>query len=196
MPRSLPVLPYIQWIRPVAIGAAVLAVAAAFVAVLVFVPAVRIRLFGDGRVNADEAVAEKDATFEPAQLVPNRPNTLRLAPETARLLGVQTDVAKVAPQSDSLRLTGSLFLDANHRMNIHTPFTGQVETIGKIAANGAVIEPRTLRVGDRVAKDELLAVVWSKEIGEKKSDLVDALSKRYLDEGKLKRLKSLVTGVV
>jgi membrane fusion protein, heavy metal efflux system len=42
----------------------------------------------------------------------------------------------------------------------------------------------------------LLAIVWSKEIGEKKSDLVDAISQMYLDSSQLARLQKLEPGIV
>ncbi|MFO1021784.1 MAG: efflux RND transporter periplasmic adaptor subunit [Planctomycetales bacterium] len=59
-------------------------------------------------------------------------------------------------------------------------------------------KPRTrpLRYGDAVKKDQLLAVVWSKEIGEKKSELVDAISKLRLDRDVMNRLEKLEKGVV
>jgi cobalt-zinc-cadmium efflux system membrane fusion protein len=46
-------------------------------------------------------------------------------------------------------------------------------------------------VGDRVKKGDLLAVVWSKDLGEKKSELVDALSKLRADRLVLKRANEL-----
>jgi len=56
---------------------------------------------------------------------------------------------------------------------------------------------RMLRVGDQVKQGQLLAIVWSKEIGEKKSDLVDAMSQMTLHEMIYKNLKALQkTGAV
>ena len=40
---------------------------------------------------------------------------------------------------------------------------------------------RPLRHGDKVTVKQLLAVIWSKDLGEKKSELVDALSQLRLD---------------
>ena len=51
-------------------------------------------------------------------------------------------------------------------------------------------------MGDFVKKGDLLAIVWSKDVGEKKSDLVDALSQMYLDRDQLNRLKGLEKGIV
>ncbi len=46
-------------------------------------------------------------------------------------------------------------------------------------------------MGDRVKKGQLLAVIWSKEIGEKKSDLVDALSQLMQHQTTYNNLKSI-----
>ena len=65
-----------------------------------------------------------------------------------------------------------------------------------VAAGAQSPPDPALRVGDHVTKGQLLAIVWSKDIGEKKSDLVDALSQLARDEMQLKRLQSLDPGVV
>jgi cobalt-zinc-cadmium efflux system membrane fusion protein len=44
-------------------------------------------------------------------------------------------------------------------------------------------------VGDKVQKGRLLAVVWCKDLGEKKSELVDALSQLRLDRKQLEKLE-------
>ena len=49
---------------------------------------------------------------------------------------------------------------------------------------------RPIRYGDRVVKNQLLAVVWSKDIGEKKSELVNALSKRDIDRRVLEQFEA------
>src|SRR5207253_2409837 len=48
--------------------------------------------------------------------------------------------------------------------------------------------------GSRVHKGQLMAALWSKELGEKKSELVDALVKLHLDERNLENLKKLAEG--
>jgi membrane fusion protein, heavy metal efflux system len=53
-----------------------------------------------------------------------------------------------------------------------------------------------MRVGDLVTKGQLLAVIWSKEVGEKKSDLVNALSSKFLHEAQLSKLKGLESQVI
>ena len=49
---------------------------------------------------------------------------------------------------------------------------------------------RQVQLGDRVVQDQLLAVVWSKDLGEKKSELVDALSQLRLDQERLAKLEA------
>ena len=56
--------------------------------------------------------------------------------------------------------------------------------------------PRQLQYGDRVVKGQLLAVVWSKDIGEKKSEYVDAISKMDIDESLVKEYESVESGVL
>jgi cobalt-zinc-cadmium efflux system membrane fusion protein len=78
---------------------------------------------------------------------------------------------------------------------VQTRFPGQVVEVGEVP-DGDARSPRSLKPGDYVQKDQVLAKLWSKEVGEKKSDLVDAISKFYLHENVLKRLQSLKEGVV
>src|SRR5207237_6482748 len=56
------------------------------------------------------------------------------------------------------------------------------------AAQGRTVI-RPLRFGDKVEKEQILAVVWSKDLGEKKSELVAGLSQLRLDEDNLKNME-------
>ena len=80
---------------------------------------------------------------------------------------------------------GTLALDSNSLQRVHARFAGEVVSMESKSGAPAV------RVGDKVAKGQLLAVVWSKDLGEKKSELVDAVSKLRADEQVLARLKEL-----
>lgn len=125
------------------------------------------------------------------QLVPGSKDSLRLSPEIMKSLGVRMVQARPAGKHDQLTLAGSLFLDPNRLVHVHARFPGEVVMIGKAAG-----EDRPLRMGDRVHAGQLLAVVWSKEVGEKKSDLVDAISQLYLDRAQYQSLTSLGQDVV
>ena len=146
------------------------------------------------REAADAVVPEKP-TEQSCRLAEGLPQTLDLSPELAGTLGVRTAQARRATSHDRLSLSGSLFLDPNRLVRVHSRFAGEVVSLGTLATDGAV-PSRALRLGDRVTKGQLLAVIWSKDVGEKKSDLVNALSKQYLDEAQLKSLRTLGKDVV
>lgn len=99
-----------------------------------------------------------------------------------------------------LQLSATLALDPNRLARVHSQFAGEMMAIGKIRDQRVNLPDkaaeRDLRYGDHVTKGQLLAVVWSKELGEKKSDLADALSAKFFSDEKLKRLKALEGGVV
>ncbi len=71
-------------------------------------------------------------------------------------------------------------------------FDGEVVEIGKLPDGS-----RPLQYGDTVNAGDLLAVIWSRELGEKKSELVDALSQQRLDIATRDRLAAIVnTGAI
>ena len=136
-----------------------------------------------------------------AEVVAGDSPTVRLSSEAEAALGVKTAAVRTAPHGDSLMLTGSLLLDSNRLAYVHSRFSGEVVSIGTTAplahefgAHEGSLRP--IRVGDVVKKGQLLAVVWSKEVGEKKSDLVDALSRVNTSRSTLDRLESLERGAV
>src|SRR5262249_2520492 len=136
-------------------------------------------------------------------------DTLLIPPETQQSLGMQMVEARPPTQPRELApLTGSLGLDVNRLSRVHSRFPGEVVALGATAEgpfdNSAwqQIRPlmlglravvaaceRPLRYGDKVVHGQLLAVVWSKDLGEKKSELVDALSQEHLDRETLKQLE-------
>lgn len=118
------------------------------------------------------------------KLVPGRPDTLEVSEEAVKAIDLQTFEVAAAHAPDPLRLPGSLGLDPNRLVPVHSRFPGEVVKIGPVDATLTTEEAdtgRRLRYGDRVKKDQLLAVVWSTDIGQKKSELVDAISKFRLD---------------
>ncbi|HTU25984.1 MAG TPA: efflux RND transporter periplasmic adaptor subunit [Pirellulales bacterium] len=142
----------------------------------------------------------------PVKLVKGDSDTLTLTPAMVKSFRLRTTEVKASTSRAELVLFGSLFIDPTRTMRSHSRFPGEVVAIGKInpsaaeaaasAAAGETVESRPLRVGDFVHKGDLLAIIWSKDVGEKKSDLVDALSKMYLDRDQLARLKGLEPGIV
>ncbi len=126
-----------------------------------------------------------------AELVPGSPDSLRLAEDVVVKLGIQNDQVQKATQPRPLTLVGSLALDANRLARVHTRFAGEVVEVSKVLEwpTGGTTTLRQVQMGDKVQKDQLLAVVWSKDLGEKKSELVDALSQLRLDREQLEKLE-------
>lgn len=120
-----------------------------------------------------------------------KPDTLRLSPETMTALAVQTTPACRPTRPRTLELTGSLGIDTNRLARVHTRFAGEVVEIGMQTIRDADGQTayRPLDLGDRVHPGQLLAVIWSKDLGEKKSELVDALSRLRLDQATLERMQ-------
>jgi len=114
-------------------------------------------------------------------------------------VGLQLGEIKKSNQPFQLPpLQGTLALDADQQVRIHSRFAGEVVTLGtttvKINTSPGEtdrFETRPLRYLDHVKKGDLMAVVWSKDLGEKKSELIEAVSKMKTDEETLKRLKTL-----
>lgn len=118
------------------------------------------------------------------KLVPGRADTLEVSDEAVKAIDLETVAVTAAHAPDPLRLPGSLGLDPNRLVPVHSRFPGEVVKIGPVDPTQTSDEAETgrrLRYGDRVKKDQLLAIVWSTDIGEKKSELVDAISKFRLD---------------
>ena len=64
-------------------------------------------------------------------------------------------------------------INPNRLVRVHARFAGKVIAIGNFdpttSPDGiATKEPRRLRVGDKVNEDQVLAIIRSKEVGEKK----------------------------
>ena len=125
--------------------------------------------------------------------------TLRLPQEVLETLQVQMANVRPALTSDTLKLDGSLFLDANRLVHVSPRFSGDVIELGQIEVSAIdsistsekQTTSRSVSFGDFISKGQLLAVIWSKELGEKKSELVEGLTKLRFDEAKLKRLEDL-----
>lgn len=124
------------------------------------------------------------------------PDVLRLPTDYATSLKVRTITVSPAPPPEPLRLRGSLMFDLNRLGRVRCFFSGQVISIGKSDSGKRRIGPAfptdlredksddigTLRPGDFVKKGQALAVVWSKDLGTAKSQLVDALSHLEVDQ--------------
>ena len=84
-----------------------------------------------------------------------------------------------------LEMSGTLMLDADRLSHVHARFPGEIVELGP----GDRRSPAVCS-GQRVHKGQLLAVIWSRDLGEKKSDLIDALSQLRVDEDSLSRIST------
>ena len=143
------------------------------------------------------AAVENGVVQEPqstgAQLVAKMPDTLHLEPATVKSLGVRVVAAQAVTQPRLLDLQGSLALDTNKLVRVHSRFAGEVIALGEMPGHGATSPAGKgpfppLGFGDHVVPEQLLAVVWCKDLGEKKSELADALSQLHFDQEQLAKM--------
>lgn len=121
-------------------------------------------------------------------------NSIRFkSSDVNRLLNVTVAEVATAGSPEPLRLPGTLTPDPDRIVRVNARFAGEAVQIETVKERD---QERQLRYGDQVKKGQLLAVIWSKDIGEKKSELVDAYSKLEVNRALLKRLESLAQGVV
>lgn len=121
-------------------------------------------------------------------------DTIILPAATSLKMGLQTTTVTQSTHPTCLSaFQGVLALDNERLSRVRSRFAGEVVELGHAAGDSA---GSTVQVGDPVRKGDLLAVVWSKDLGEKKSELVDALSKLKLDQDNLARYRSLTAGIV
>jgi len=122
--------------------------------------------------------------------------TIDLSQRVVELNGIKTAVASGPTKPRTLQLPGQLALDVNRLVHIHARFPGQIVQLAMVeepdrsSPNG--FKPkRTLNFMDRVHKGQKLGEIWSKDLGEKKSELVDALVQLWIDQKTLEYLKEL-----
>ncbi len=124
---------------------------------------------------APELAKEKDALTLPA--------------DVAKGLKVETRAVETSSAPVLLEMSGTLMLDPDRLSHVHARFPGEVVELGpgEPGRQGRGRSP-TVSFGQRVRKGQLLAVIWSQDLGEKKSDLIDALSQLRVDEESLARI--------
>jgi cobalt-zinc-cadmium efflux system membrane fusion protein len=151
-------------------------------------------LHGAGKPGGPAAAAAPPLTVE---LVQSKPPTIHVPEDVRKALKVQGPVAVRPPtEGPPLVMPGSTALDPARIMRVRTRFNAEVVEIGQVQepggpGTGGQTVSRELRTGDKVRKGDVLAVVWSIDVGSKKSDLVDALVQLRLDEERLKRRTEL-----
>jgi membrane fusion protein, heavy metal efflux system len=148
--------------------------------------------FGERWISTPLRASPQAAEAAAAALVDKQPDTLRLPADVIKRMGVRTCTAEPGTEPTPLELSGTLILDNNRFSHVHARFPGEIVEVGKCEETG-----RPLDFGDAVRKGQLLVVLWSQDLGEKKSELADAASQLRLDQESLDRLtKALAEGAV
>jgi cobalt-zinc-cadmium efflux system membrane fusion protein len=129
-----------------------------------------------------------------ASLVTGYEDEIELPREVIERLGVLSEPVQTAVTPRTLELAGSLSFDPNRLFRIQARFAGEVIALGTLRGHSSTVSPDepVLRYGDRVSKGQLMAVVYSKDLGEKKSELIDSLVRLWYDEAQLENFETLV----
>lgn len=172
-----------------AIVAAILVVICIVVPLLLVPRGVR---WWQARRNAAEALA-RGPEPPPAILFPDRPGEpLTVHRDRWAELGIQISAVNPTPPPRPLVMDGVLYLDPDDYALVRSRFSGEVVEVAEVddpaGAAGGGSSRRALRFGDDVQKGQTLAVVWSRELGEKKSELAENLSALAFDRETLQRL--------
>jgi cobalt-zinc-cadmium efflux system membrane fusion protein len=139
--------------------------------------------------------AEPTQPAEPTlnvQLVPGRPHTLQVPADVRASLGIRKngqDVLAAARRPEARRplvLPGSTMFDPTQVRRVRLRFApAEVVRVGPVAPpgpSGTRAEPREFRAGDVVGPRDVLAEVFSPDVGSKKNDLFQSIVNQRLDE--------------
>ena len=178
--------------RGLVLGGVIVAGLVVFVLLVVF-PALGLPGLADwfGKTTAPTAAASEGPAAAP---IDGDPDGLRMAPDVVKGLGIQTTTVDRPTTMETLTLSGTLNFDPEYLTHVHPLFSGEVVEVGPYEPEEPVslgAEKRPLRFGDRVKEGQLLAVLWSKDLGEKKNDLVEGLAKLWTDQESLTKLEDL-----
>lgn len=89
-------------------------------------------------------------------------------------------------EKKTISLLGLLEMDAAKTAAVHSRFPGEIVAFGG-PGKGAF-----WRVGDKVRKGDLLAVVWSRDLAVQKGVLADARAEQEIEKPRLARMEALV----
>jgi membrane fusion protein, heavy metal efflux system len=182
----------------------VLAVLFAFTGWLFFTGKLR---WATATEKANQPAIKAADCLKSVELVRVRANSLLVPEEVRKSLGmVQGNVdqimsAEMPTRKRALVMPGSTALDPARLIRVRVRFApAEVVEVGKIDdphASPGHVPPlrRDLQAGDPVKKGDLLVVLSSVDLGNKKNDLFDALSQLRLDEEVLKRAEDYKASV-
>jgi membrane fusion protein, heavy metal efflux system len=124
------------------------------------------------------------------------PLYITVLPKMMELGGIRTVEVHRPTHPQVLELRGQLNFDPNNLVYVRARFPGQVielatvEQVNALSTSLMTVK-RTVAYMDKVTKGQRLATLWSKDLGEKKSELVTALIRFRNNSTTLKRLNEL-----
>ena len=127
------------------------------------------------------------------EAVEHLPNSIRIPDHLLKSKRFPVAAVLDAPRPEPLRLYGTTVPDPNRSIRIHSPFSGTLVKMGlkgemsKTSERLSDVPANGLRVNERVMKGQTLAVVWSKDVGTMKTDLLNQMAKLRADRAILDR---------
>lgn len=122
---------------------------------------------------------------------------LELLPKIIELNNIRTARVKRPSRPRKLELRGQLNFDPDTLAHVRARFPGQIVELGKVDDPHAELSTESIKtkrdVGfmDRVVEGQVLAVLWSRELGEKKTELVNTLIRLRTNRKNLAQLRQL-----
>ena len=137
------------------------------------------------------------ARVEHRPAVGDEPDSLELPEHAIESMHLKTTAASAPRFAKKLHLRGSLAIDPNRLSHVNSRFAGVVVELatvdGLLSQKRTAYDapPRTLLNFDKVEQGTPLAVIWSKELGEKKSELAAALAELRKEKQQLTQYERL-----
>ncbi|HVX15771.1 MAG TPA: efflux RND transporter periplasmic adaptor subunit [Pirellulales bacterium] len=137
--------------------------------------------------------AQETVAIDAAQVSPY----IEVLPRVVELNGIRTAKVTRPTRPRKLELRGQLNFDPDGLMHVHARFPGQIIELSQIEEPNAALSTETVKTMrdisfmDRVLKGRELGVLWSKELGEKKSELVSSLIRLRVDRQNLKLYRQM-----
>jgi cobalt-zinc-cadmium efflux system membrane fusion protein len=131
------------------------------------------------------------------ELVSEKPNTIRIPKDLLATPRFKTTPVLGTPAPEPLRLRGSVITDPNRNARVHSLFSGQFVKVGlpgNMAQDSRSMSDnpeRGLRDNDEVKKGQVLAVIYSKDVGALKTDLLNQLTTLWAAQTKLERYENV-----
>jgi membrane fusion protein, heavy metal efflux system len=135
--------------------------------------------------------SEETVNIDQAKVAPY----IELLPRVVELNGIRTAVVTRPTRPRKIELRGQLNYDPDSLMHVHGRFPGQIVELFKVDVPNPELSTesfktkRDISAMDHVIKGQELAVLWSKELGEKKSEYVSALLRLRVDKQNLKQYR-------